>query len=122
MNLIVSVLAQFLATWVQTAFAPLLVVFPSHRAAISLSWSEWLICMSAAALLLLIRTVSIGLRHNGAFSERVLILGTSPLVETLIDEIERSSGCRYNVIGVVDDSPGGRLASRISLCLGPIER
>lgn len=59
--------------------------------------------------------------RSRAFTERVLILGTGPLAEELIEEIEDRPHLRYAIIGVADDATGaGEPRSRYPL-LGPLD-
>jgi exopolysaccharide biosynthesis polyprenyl glycosylphosphotransferase len=44
--------------------------------------------------------------------ERVLILGMTPLAEHVMREIERRPGCRYSVVGVLDDATPPNPAAR----------
>ena len=109
-----------LTTWAQPALAAFVVVLPAHVPA--RSWTDWLLIAGAAVLLLLLRAVSDGLRQTGCFRERVLIVGTSPVVETLIDEIEARPDRRYSVIGVVDDLTGRPSTASVAFWLGSIDQ
>jgi exopolysaccharide biosynthesis polyprenyl glycosylphosphotransferase len=56
-----------------------------------------------------------------AMVERVLILGMTPLAEHVVREIDRRPGCRYAVVGVLDDvTPPNPAAGR--LFAGPLSR
>jgi len=77
---------------------------------------------AAFGVILVLRIVSIGMRRNGAFNERVLIVGSSPIVNVLVDEIEHRPESRYVVIGVVDDAPTGRPTPGLSPRLGSLVR
>jgi exopolysaccharide biosynthesis polyprenyl glycosylphosphotransferase len=78
--------------------------------------------LGVAGALLAVRAVSSGLRHSGAFSQRVLIVGTHPIVDTLIDEIEQQPDGRFSVIGVIDDAPDGGRTAGVSLRLASLDR
>jgi exopolysaccharide biosynthesis polyprenyl glycosylphosphotransferase len=109
-----------LTTWAPPALAAFVVVFPAHVPA--RRWTDWLLFAGAAVLLLLLRAVSDGLRQTGCFRERVLIVGTSPVVETLIAEIEARPDRRYSVIGVVDDLTGRPSTASVAFWLGSIDQ
>ncbi|TLY28705.1 MAG: sugar transferase [Nitrospirae bacterium] len=57
--------------------------------------------LTTAGLLLLIRAASYGVMKSRLFLDRVLILGATPLAQSLIAELEARQHCK--VIGVVDD-------------------
>src|SRR5258705_8339271 len=44
-------------------------------------------------------------RHGADAAERVLILGTGPLARAIGDEVVRSPGHRYSVVGIVGKLP-----------------
>jgi exopolysaccharide biosynthesis polyprenyl glycosylphosphotransferase len=56
------------------------------------------------ALLLPIRAVGYFIVRRHTFSDRVLILGTGPLAQTIMEEIEARPHYRYRIVGVADDS------------------
>ena len=56
-----------------------------------------------------------------AMVERVLILGMTPLAEHVMREIERRPGCRYSVVGVLDDATPSNPAVR-RVFAGPLGR
>jgi exopolysaccharide biosynthesis polyprenyl glycosylphosphotransferase len=64
----------------------------------------------AAMTLLTLRAISSVAIRSRSFGERVLILGTSPLAEKLVREIETRHDARHHVVGIVADapSPGAR--------------
>jgi exopolysaccharide biosynthesis polyprenyl glycosylphosphotransferase len=122
MIVLVSGLTQLLAIWAQSTLGAMLTIdgraWSSHTS-LGRDVLPWL---ALAGGLLLVRAVASGLRHSRAFSERVLIVGTSPLVGTLIDEIEQQSDARFTIIGVIDDAPDGGRTPGLSLRLGSIHR
>jgi exopolysaccharide biosynthesis polyprenyl glycosylphosphotransferase len=61
-----------------------------------------------------------GLRLSGSLNERILVIGGGPLALRLIDEVAGHPSCRYQVIGVVDDSSDGR--PTVAPWLGPLSR
>jgi len=71
--------------------------------------------------LLPLRAVSYRVMRSRPFSERVLILGTSPLAHKLMKEIEAQPQFRYTIVGVADGAmPSGQPPLRYPL-LGPLE-
>src|SRR5437899_383385 len=58
----------------------------------------------AGGLLVSLRAISYGLLRDRLRSERVLIVGASPLARKLVEEIEARPHLRYSILGVVDDS------------------
>ena len=77
----------------------------THRALASIVWVG-----SLLAVVLLLRAAARGIRHSGALRERVLIIGTGPLVDKLIDELTHARRPDYIIVGVID---GHRAASRV---------
>jgi len=64
----------------------------------------------AGGLLVSLRAISYRLLRDRLRSERVLIVGASPLARKLVEEIEARPHLRYSILGVVDDAgelPGG---------------
>jgi len=59
----------------------------------------------AAMTLLTLRAISGVVIRSRSFGERVLILGTSPLAEKLVREIETRHDARHHVVGIVADAP-----------------
>jgi exopolysaccharide biosynthesis polyprenyl glycosylphosphotransferase len=117
MILVVSGLSQFVALGALSALDAVMTVdaWPTPTRAMM----PWL---TIAAVLLLVHGVSSALRRSRAFSERVLIVGTNPLVSTLIDEIDQQADGRFTIIGVIDDAPDGGRTAGLSLRLGSIDR
>lgn len=58
------------------------------------------------ALLLLIRAVFYWIMRSRLFVKRVVIVGTNPLAQKLITEIEDKPHFSYSIVGVVDDGLG----------------
>jgi exopolysaccharide biosynthesis polyprenyl glycosylphosphotransferase len=54
--------------------------------------------------------------------ERVLIVGTHPVVDVLIDELEEQTDPHFTIIGVIDDAPEGSRTPDVSLRLGSLDR
>jgi len=65
--------------------------------------------LAVAGVLLALRAVFYKILHHRPFSHRVLILGTGPLAQNLIRQIELQPACRYQVAGIVDDSSNSAL-------------
>jgi exopolysaccharide biosynthesis polyprenyl glycosylphosphotransferase len=57
-------------------------------------------------MLLPIRALVYRAFRSSPFVERVLILGSGPLAQKLVAEIEARPGLRYAVVGVIDDGSG----------------
>ena len=99
---------------------------PSNRSAAGLRderlRADVFVWAGAGLAILLVRALSIGIRRSSAFKERVLIVGTSPLVDTIIDELEQQAEHRFTIIGVIDDAPNGQRTPGLSLRLGLIDR
>ena len=102
--------ARLCSGWTPPVLAGVLVLVP---------WSGTTVPSLAAALtwiatvgagLLLLRAAARGLRQSGALRERVLIIGSGPLVDKLIDELTHARQRDYLVVGVID---GQRAASRV---------
>lgn len=72
-------------------------------------------------LLLPLRAVSLGVMRSRSRTERVLILGRSPLAQQLIAEIESRPRCRYVIAGVLDDGLGSETPPHRYPVLGPLE-
>ena len=64
--------------------------------------------LNTIALLLVLRAAAYWALLRRSFSERVLIVGTGPLAQNLIQEMKARPRCPYAIIGVVDDgmAPG----------------
>ena len=76
----------------------------------------------SAGLLVPLRAIGYFFMRHRAFADRVLILGTGPLAQRLLHEIEARPNFRYAIAGVADDgaaTPEGTLAYPV---LGPLER
>jgi len=78
--------------------------------------------LSGIGLVLVGRLVTSTLRRRGAFTEGVLILGTSPMAAKLIEEMEARPDGRYRLIGAVDDSPEGKRAPGVTPLLGRLDQ
>jgi exopolysaccharide biosynthesis polyprenyl glycosylphosphotransferase len=59
--------------------------------------------LGGAAFLTVVWVVTLAIRKGGWFSERVLLLGASPLSTKLGEEISLRPDRRYRLVGVVDD-------------------
>jgi exopolysaccharide biosynthesis polyprenyl glycosylphosphotransferase len=101
--------ARFFSGWKPPAMA-VLVLAPwygasAHGVLASILWMG-----SLLACILLLRVAARGIRHSGALRERVLIIGTGPLIDKLIDELTHARRPDYVIVGVID---GHRAASRV---------
>ncbi|HKA33129.1 MAG TPA: sugar transferase [Candidatus Binatia bacterium] len=65
--------------------------------------------LAVAGVLLALRAAFYKILRHRPFSHRVLILGTGPLAQKLIRQIELQPACRYHVAGIVDDSSNSAL-------------
>ena len=65
--------------------------------------------LAVAGVLLALRALFYKMLRHRPFSHRVLILGTGPLAQNLIRQIELQPACRYHVAGIVDDSSNSAL-------------
>src|SRR5690348_4130606 len=124
MTAFASGFAELCLLWVQATLAPMLVlmIHTWHAPSYSSIRPDLLLCAGAFTALFVIRAVSRGLREAGAFRERVLIVGTHPVVAALIDELELRADGRFTIIGVIDDAPDGTRTPGMSLRIGSIER
>ncbi len=59
---------------------------------------------AVAGVLISLRALFYGMLEHPPFSHRVLILGTGPLAQKLIRQIELRPACRYHIAGIVDDA------------------
>jgi exopolysaccharide biosynthesis polyprenyl glycosylphosphotransferase len=66
--------------------------------------------LAGGAALPLLRFLSNAVLSRRPFTERVLILGTSPLAESLVGEIESRDDARFRIVGVVAETaaPGAK--------------
>jgi exopolysaccharide biosynthesis polyprenyl glycosylphosphotransferase len=84
-----------------------------------LLWSVF----TLVGLLLPLRPASQGVMRSRPFTERVLLVGASPLARKLIDELDAQRDCRAIIVGVVDDPTVGDGPSRLRYpVVGPLER
>jgi exopolysaccharide biosynthesis polyprenyl glycosylphosphotransferase len=113
--------AQFIASWAAAVVAPALLALSWQAQAHASLRSGAVLWLGGGGTLILLWTLSSGIRRSVAFRERVLIVGTHPLVATLIDEIEEHPERPFTVIGVIDDVPDARTGV-ISLRLGSLDR
>ena len=72
-------------------------------------------------LLVPLRGVSYAALRRRVFTERILLVGASPLARSLVAEIDANLESRCVVVGIADDSPGEESAPRYPL-LGPLAR
>ncbi|HEY1373681.1 MAG TPA: sugar transferase [Candidatus Binatia bacterium] len=68
-----------------------------------------------AGVLLASRALFYEMLRRRPFSYRVLILGTGPLAQKLIRQMELQPACRYSIAGIVDDSATSTLFEDESL-------
>jgi exopolysaccharide biosynthesis polyprenyl glycosylphosphotransferase len=78
--------------------------------------------LSGIGLVVAGRVLAGTLRRRGAFTEGVLILGTSPMAAKLIEEIEARPDGHFRLIGAVDDSPVGKRAPGVTPLLGRLDQ
>jgi exopolysaccharide biosynthesis polyprenyl glycosylphosphotransferase len=76
----------------------------------------------SAGLLVPLRAVGYFFMRRRAFAERVLVLGTGPIAQRILHEIEARPSFRYAVAGVADDGAGLPDDARPYPVLGPLER
>jgi exopolysaccharide biosynthesis polyprenyl glycosylphosphotransferase len=60
--------------------------------------------LAVSGLLILFRAIFYEMMQHRPFTKRVLILGTGPLAQKLVREIELEPSCRYQIAGIIDDS------------------
>lgn len=114
--------AQFASRLVQSfgvvfiLLAVFYALFPETRIAEGPFISSFLIIIG---LLLPLRAVSYSLMRSRPFTERVLILGASPLAHKLISEIEALPHVRYRIVGIAEDAAPTAESPRYPL-LGPL--
>ena len=77
--------------------------------------------VGGALLTALTRLLVLARERRGASSRTVLLLGSSPMAARLVEELEKSDDGRFRLIGVVDDSPGGKAGVGISPVLGRLD-
>ncbi len=70
---------------------------------------------AVAGVLLACRALFYRILRHRPFSYRVLILGTGPLAQKLIRQMELQPACRYHIAGIVDDSASSTLFEDDSL-------
>ena len=73
-------------------------------------------------LLVPLRAVGYSIMRQHTFADRVLILGTGPLAQTLIQEIEVRPHYRYAVVAVADEGNAGLDPGLPYPLVGPLER
>jgi len=73
-------------------------------------------------LLFPLRAISYFVMRSRLFSERVLILGRSPLANKLIHEIGARPEARYAIVGIADDGPASDGPARRYRFLRPLSR
>jgi sugar transferase (PEP-CTERM system associated) len=79
--------------------------------------------MVSAGLFVPLRAIGYFFMRHRAFADRVLILGTGPLGQRLLHEIEARPNFRYAIAGVADDGGAGTPdGPRPYPVLGPLER
>lgn len=96
-------------------------LFPDLRLASGPFFSSLLIL---GGLVVPVRAAFYALMRSHAISERVMILGTSPLAWKIMAEMEASPHLGYTVIGIVDDGgsiPSGTSTSARPAILGSLE-
>ena len=81
--------------------AGLYMLFPRVRIAEGPLLSSILLMVG---LLLLLRAVGYGFLHHPAFAGRVLIMGSGPLAQKLVETIEAHPHAGYRIVGLVDDA------------------
>jgi sugar transferase (PEP-CTERM system associated) len=100
-------------------------VFPSVRVPGASSVSTVGVLLIVVSLVFPFRALCYRLLRSQTFAERVLILGTSPLAQTIAEEIEAAAYTGYTIVGFVDDQNGGPQtgtpAARYDL-FGPLDR
>jgi exopolysaccharide biosynthesis polyprenyl glycosylphosphotransferase len=74
------------------------------------------------SVLLPLRALTYSLMRRRPFLERVLIVGTSPLADKIIKEIETRPDLRYTILGVADDATDSNGSPLAYPLLGPLER
>jgi exopolysaccharide biosynthesis polyprenyl glycosylphosphotransferase len=81
--------------------ALLYTVFPSSKIKPGL---VVLSVLTVSGGLIVFRALVYEILQRRPFSKRALILGTGPLAQNLIREIEAQPACRYQIAGIIDDS------------------
>ena len=76
----------------------------------------------SAGLLVPLRAMGYFFMRHRAFADRVLILGTGPLAQRLLHEIESRPNFRYAIAGVADDGAGTAEGTLAYPVRGPLER
>src|SRR6476646_4560143 len=99
MTLLALNLTQLLVLWAQTSVHSILPTGPQQAFVYERLRADVFVWAGAGLAILLVRALSIGIRRSSAFKERVLIVGTSPLVDTIIDELEQQAEHRFTIIG-----------------------
>lgn len=74
-----------------------------------------------AGLLLPLRFISYTVMRSRPFTERVLLLGSSPLSRKILEEIEAQPHSGYTIVGLVDDRVAADALSPACPVLGPLE-
>src|SRR5260221_7685661 len=106
---------------VRTCMAILLFMVARRMLAGSPPLPEPAVLIVTASLSLIVAFIVSGISLSGAFSTRVLVVGTSALAAKVIDEVAASVNGRYQIIGVVDDSADGGQTPGVSPWLGPLD-
>jgi exopolysaccharide biosynthesis polyprenyl glycosylphosphotransferase len=122
MTLLALNLTQLLVLWAQTSLRSIAPNGLEQTFAYERLRADVFVWAGAGLAILLVRALSAGIRRSNAFRERVLIVGTSPLVDTIIDELEQQPEHRFTIIGVIDDALDGQRTPGLSLRLGSINR
>jgi exopolysaccharide biosynthesis polyprenyl glycosylphosphotransferase len=74
------------------------------------------------AVVLPLRAVLYVVAGQKPFFERVLILGTTPLASSLIQEMTSQPNSGYAILGVADNAPAPAGSSLVNFFLGPLDR
>jgi exopolysaccharide biosynthesis polyprenyl glycosylphosphotransferase len=78
--------------------------------------------VTASCIVVFLPRISSTVLARRPFAERTLIIGTSPLAGTLLEEIACRRDCLYSVVGIVDDGGGEVRAPFGDLVAGPLEQ
>lgn len=90
--------------------------------AVNIPAETFTLCLLAAVpVVLALRALGYGLMRRRPFLERVLILGTSPLAQSIVREIDNRPDLRHVVVGVAGDAIHGDAPSFPYPLLGPLE-
>jgi exopolysaccharide biosynthesis polyprenyl glycosylphosphotransferase len=94
-------------------------LFPATRFAEGAFLSSFVVSIG---LLVPLRAIGYTIMRRRAFADRVLVLGTGPLAQRVLKEIEARPNFRYAVVGVVDDASGSDASRFPYPVLSPLER